>query len=92
MPTVPDDVLKKKALTLSVEDVSKFLVSINLEEHIQLFKSNDVDGDLLWGICDGQDKADNDLKDLGVGSGFHRRKIIRKFKPYLQELVSDSVF
>ncbi len=67
-------------------------VSICLsKEYVGLFKTNGMDGDLLWATCysDG-DTGDADLKDMGVGNGLHRRKIIRKFKAYLRELLDES--
>ncbi len=87
-----DAQLKEKAQTLTVGDVSEYLKSpmLNLEEYVELFKSNDVDGDLLWTISE-VGTADDDLKDLGVSHGFHRRKIVGKFKAYLRELLGEPM-
>jgi len=47
---------------------------------VKVFSEEGVNGRLLFNLSDG------DLKDLGVVSGFSRRKIITRFKEYLEEL------
>ena len=70
------------ANTLAVHDIAEFLRKIKLEHYVQLFTDNDVDGGLLLKL------TDNDLKDLGVDNGFHRRKIISKFRAHILELIN----
>ena len=68
------------ARKLTIKDISEFLKGIKLADLAELFSENDVDGSLLIHL------TDSDLKDLGVASGFNRRKIVTKFKAHLVEL------
>ena len=77
--TVPAD-LEEMARTLTIDDISEFLKVIKLADLAELFSENDVDGSLLITL------TDSDLKDMGVASGFNRRKIVAKFKVHLVEL------
>ena len=70
------------ANTLTVHDIAQYLRKIKLEHYVKLFTDNDVDGGLLLEL------TDNDLKDLGVDNGFHRRKIIFKFRAHILELIN----
>ena len=74
-----DQQLQWMANTLKVDDISEFLKKIKLGHYVQLFTDNDVDGRLLLKL------TDDDLKDLGVDNGFHRRKIITNFEVHLLE-------
>ena len=71
------------ANTLTVDDIAEFLKKIKLG-HVQLFTDNDVDGRLLLKL------TDDDLKDLGVDNGFHRRKIISKFEAHILKLINKQ--
>ena len=70
--------LERMANTLTVDDISEFLTKIKLGHYVQLFTDNDVDGRLLLKL------TDDDLKDLGVDNGFHRRKIITNFAAHIE--------
>ena len=70
--------LQRMANRLTVDDISEFLTKIKLGHYVQLFTDNDVDGRLLLKL------TDDDLKDLGVDNGFHRRKIITKFEAHIE--------
>ena len=70
--------LQRMANRLTVDDISEFLTKIKLGHYVQLFTDNDVDGRLLLKL------TDDDLKDLGVDNGFHRRKIITMFEAHLE--------
>ncbi len=52
-----------------------------MDQYQELFEEDDVDGTLLLAY------SVDDLKDLGVTKGNHRRKIVTKFKEYLQNFV-----
>ena len=72
------------ARTLAVHDITEFLKEIKLGYLVGLFCDNDVDGKLLIEL------SDDDLKDLGVENGFHRRKIISKFETHVLELINKQ--
>ena len=76
--------LEKMANTLMVDDIAEFLKNIRLGQYVQLFTDDDVDGRLLLKL------TDDDLKDLGVDNGFHRRKIISKFEGHTLELINKQ--
>lgn len=63
---------------LTAEDVGKFLKSISLDDHEENFVSNGIDGETLLAL------DDNDLKELGVEKGFQRKKILIKYKTFLE--------
>ena len=58
--------------SLSVTQVSKLLTSLGMEEHVDQFKREDIDGDLL------ADMNDACLEDLGMKKSLHRLKL-KKF-------------
>ena len=64
-------------------DVTKYLEYLKLDTYIKLFVSEGVDGSLLWEMCHAEE---DELKDLGIENGFHRRKIKKKLDEYLQAL------
>ena len=51
-------------------DVAGWLRELGLEQYAQLFRDNDVDGEILRGMT-----AD-DLKELGISSFGHRRRLL----------------
>jgi predicted ATPase/class 3 adenylate cyclase len=51
-------------------DVAAWLRGLGLEQYAQLFRDNDIDSEILWGMT-----AD-DLKELGINSFGHRRRIL----------------
>ena len=51
-------------------DVAAWLRGLGLERYAQLFRDNDIDGEILCGM------TAEDLKDLGVGIVGHRRKLL----------------
>ena len=67
------------ASTLTKEDIRRYLQVIKLDEYIELFLENDIDGQLLF------DLTEVELKDIGIINAFHRKKIITKFRPYLMK-------
>lgn len=70
--------LSVTAKGLTAEDVGKFLESISLHEHVETFISQGIDGEVLLAL------EENDLKDLGVEKGFQRKKILTKYKTFLE--------
>ena len=71
------EILKEVAKDVTEEDVRKFLSQNQLEEYIDLFSKNGIDGDLLVEL------GERELMDLKVTNTFHQKKIIKKFKKYL---------
>ena len=64
--------------SLSKTQVSKLLTSLGMEEHVDQFKREDIDGDLL------ADMNDACLEDVGIKKSLHRlklKKIISGEKP-----------
>ena len=74
-----EEQLEKAAEKLTADEVSEYLRSIKMGQYSEEFAANDIDGRLMWALKDG------DLIDFGIDNGFHRRKILSKFKPFLLE-------
>ena len=72
-----DKALKEIATTM---DVAKYLQHLKLEKYSKLFEEEDVTGKLLWQMCHAEE---DELKDLGIGNAFHRRKIKGNLEDYL---------
>ena len=51
-------------------DVAAWLRGLGLEQHAQLFCDNDIDGEILCGM------TAEDLKELGISSFGHRRRLL----------------
>src|SRR3954449_8722793 len=51
-------------------DVPAWLRGLGLEQYAQLFRDNDIDGEILCGM------TAEDLKELGISSFGHRRRLI----------------
>jgi class 3 adenylate cyclase/predicted ATPase len=51
-------------------DVAAWLRGLGLEQYAQLFRDNDIDGEILCGM------AAEDLKELGISSFGHRRRLL----------------
>ena len=51
-------------------DIAAWLTGLGLERYLQTFAENDVDGALLHQLTDG------DLKDIGIASLGHRKKLL----------------
>src|SRR5438045_9142671 len=51
-------------------DIAEWLRGLGLEQYTQLFRDNDIDGGILRGI------TAEDLKELGISSLGHRRKLL----------------
>src|SRR5689334_8510898 len=51
-------------------DVAAWLRGLGLEQYAQLFRDNDIDGEILRGM------TAEDLKELGISSFGHRRKLL----------------
>ena len=73
---------KEIADKMTVGDVTRLLEDIKLSCYTDLFKENDVDGNLLFNL------SVEDLKDMGISNGFHRRKIVTKFEEHLKKWAS----
>ena len=52
--------------------IEEYLQSLDLEQYTSLFKENDIDFETLKELIDG------DLKELGITSFGHRKKILGK--------------
>jgi hypothetical protein len=51
-------------------DVAAWLYGLGLEQYAQLFRDNDIDGEILCRM------TAEDLKELGVSSFGHRRRLL----------------
>jgi class 3 adenylate cyclase/tetratricopeptide (TPR) repeat protein len=51
-------------------DVAAWLRGLGLEQYAQLFRDNDIDGEILCGM------TTEDLKELGISSFGHRRRLL----------------
>jgi len=51
-------------------DVAAWLRGLGLEQYAQLFRDNDIDGEILCGM------TSEDLKELGISSFGHRRRLL----------------
>src|SRR5215831_17494291 len=51
-------------------DVAAWLRGLGLEQYAQLFRDNDIDGEILCGM------TGEDLKELGISSFGHRRRLL----------------
>jgi hypothetical protein len=51
-------------------DVAAWLRGLGLEQYAQLFRDNDIDGEILCGM------TEEDLKELGISSFGHRRRLL----------------
>ena len=81
---MPKQDIEAVAKSLTIENIGDFLDQIQLGEHIELFKNNGVDGPILSVL------EPEDLKDMGIANGFHRKKIIQKFRSFLNDLSSSN--
>jgi class 3 adenylate cyclase len=52
-------------------DVAAWLRGLGLEQYAQLFRDNDIDGEILCGM------TAEDLKELGISSFGHRRRLLK---------------
>src|ERR1700748_970494 len=51
-------------------DVAAWLCGLGLEQYAELFHDNDIDGEILFGM------TAEDLKELGISSFGHRRRLL----------------
>jgi len=51
-------------------DVAAWLRGLGLEQYAQLFRDNDIDGEILCGM------TAEDLRELGINSFGHRRRLL----------------
>jgi len=51
-------------------DVAAWLSGLGLEQYVELFRENDIDGEILCGM------TAEDLKELGISSFGHRRRLL----------------
>ena len=74
------DDLSKAAKKLTSEDIADYLRYLKLDEYIEMFMDNEVDGDMMFDI-------DYDTLEtvLGVDTKKDRLKIKTKFKQWLRE-------
>ena len=54
---------------MSIE-ITDWLRALGLEQYATAFRDNDIDGDLLWRL------TTEDLRELGVASVGHRRRLL----------------
>jgi len=61
-------------------DVAAWLRGLGLEQYAQLFRDNDIDGEILCGM------TAEDLKELGISSFGHRRRLLNAITALGKEL------
>src|SRR5215469_8319987 len=67
----PADVEANSFLGAAMQQIADWLEQLGMQEHIQRFAENDIDFAILG------DLTDQDLKEIGVASIGHRRKLLR---------------
>ena len=67
-------------------NIREWLKSIDLEEYVQLFVSNNIDYEILLTI-DG-----SDLKEMGINSLGHRKKILNFISEIKNATTAENVF
>ena len=80
------DDLSEVASELTSEDIADYLRFLKLDEYIEKFMENDVDGDMMF------DGIDDDTLEtvLGVDTAKDRLKIKTKFKQWLRKKVAPK--
>src|SRR6202043_2748116 len=66
-------------------DVAAWLRGLGLEQYAQLFRANDIDGEILCGM------TAEDLKELGISSFGHRRRLLNAITALGGELPTRNV-
>ncbi len=66
-------------------DVAAWLRGLGLEQYAQLFRDNDIDGEILCGM------TAEDLKELGISSFGHRRRLLNAITALGGELTTRDV-
>jgi hypothetical protein len=66
-------------------DVAAWLRGLGLEQYAQLFRDNDIDGEILCGM------TAEDLKELGISSFGHRRRLLNAITALGEELPTRDV-
>ena len=70
---------RKRAQTVSVQKVSDFLASLNMDEYISNFEKDEISGDVLI------DLDSEGLSELQVDSNLHKLKILVGFRRFLKD-------
>src|SRR5207302_5448323 len=67
-------------------DVAVWLRGLGLEQYAQLFRDNDIDGEILCGM------TAEDLKELGISSFGHRRRLLNALggKPLTRDVAQSA--
>jgi class 3 adenylate cyclase/predicted ATPase len=70
-------------------DIAAWLRGLGLEQYAQLFRDNDIDGEILCGM------TAEDLKELGISSFGHRRRLLNAItalggKPPTQDMAQSA--
>lgn len=78
--------MSEAASELTSEDIADYLRFLKLDEYIEKFMENDVDGDMMF------DGIDDDTLEtvLGVDTAKDRLKIKTKFKQWLRKKVAPK--
>eukprot|EP00117_Sycon_ciliatum_P002930 scpid215/ scgid3933/ E3 ubiquitin-protein ligase RNF213 len=81
-PSMLKTLQNEELLTMSVEDVANWLRKINMEDLVELFVKNDIDGGML------SQMDDSLLEDLQVNTVLKRRRILSELSK-LRKRISD---
>ena len=66
-------------------DVAAWLRGLGFEQYAQLFRDNDIDGEILCGM------TAEDLKELGISSFGHRRRLVNAIAALGRESLTRDV-
>ena len=80
MSDVIDGQLSQIAGTLTQDDVADYLRCLKLDQYVETFLENKIDGDMMFDI------TSEILEELGVDINAHRIMIKCKFKQWLRKM------
>ena len=80
MSDVIDDQLSQIAGTLTQDDVADYLRYLKLDQYVETFLKNEIDGNIMFDI------TSEILEELGVDINVHRIKIKGSFKQWLRKM------
>ena len=66
-------------------DIAAWLRGLGLEQYVQIFRDNDIDREILCGM------TAEDLKELGISSFGHRRRLLNAIAAIGEEPTTDDV-
>ena len=74
------DAWKEYARKMTPEDVGDYLRSIKLDQYVEAFAGEEVDGEMFLDVVEKEEK--DFLDSLSVESAVHKRRIFTKFSGF----------